>query len=208
MPERDQSFYPAEMADALSRKWVENEHPADVLPPVEALIVLLDRMYQASLMREEGQTVKCRIIVASPDTFAEELSGRAGDLVVLRFTIPCALTPNDVRKLAAAAGYYRAVLAVDASQPLSPVIWGVVITGTNWVNRLGGDRFDETPLPPNLVIQILAPGHLIVASGYSRVFESSGGKLLAEGFDPFRSTWLPERFRVLRASRFAAGRNE
>ena len=76
----------------------------------------------------------------------------------------------------------------------------MVITGTKWINRFGSDRFDEAPLPPNLVLQILSPGHLIAASGYTRVFESSGGKFLTEGLDPFRSEWLPKRFRPLRAA--------
>jgi hypothetical protein len=79
----------------------------------------------------------------------------------------------------------------------------MVVTGTKWVNRFGGDRFDEAPLPPNLVLQILAPGHLIAASGYTRVLESAGGKLLREGFDPFRSGWLSERFHPLRSALLA-----
>ncbi len=202
MMDPELSSYPAEMAGALRHHWAAGGHPAEALPGDPWLAVLLDGMYQASLMREEGQSVKCRIIVALPEAFADGFRG-AGDPVVLRFTQAGAFTPHAVRKLAAAAGYYRALLAIEASATEAPVIWGMVITGTKWVNRFGSDRFEETTLPPNLVLQILAPGHLIAAFGYTRVLESAGGKLLTEGFDPFGSTWLPERFSPLRASLLA-----
>ena len=179
-------------------RWAADGHPPAALPSATALVVLLDMIYQASLLREEGESVKCRIIVAPPEAFAEALAEGAGEVNVLRFAEARALTAHELRKLAAAAGYYRAMLAVEVSTSGTPLIWGVVVTGTKWVNRFGGDRFDEAPLPPNLVLQILAPGHLIAASGYTRVLESAGGKLLWEGFDPFRSGWLPERFRPIR----------
>lgn len=196
----DLSFYPPEMAAALRSHWVAGGHPVDGLPEDRALEVLFDRMYQASLLQEEGEPVKCRIIIASPESLAGNDEVTSLDLVVLRFSDVRPLTPHDIRKLAAAAGYYRALLAVDAHHPDGPAIWGMVVTGTKWVNRFGGDRYDEVPLPPRLVLQILSPGHLIAACGYSRVFETSGGRLLTEGLDPFRSTWLSERFGALRAS--------
>ncbi|QDV25105.1 putative sensor domain DACNV-containing protein [Aureliella helgolandensis] len=200
MTETERSFYPAEMAAHLARRWAEQNHPAEGLPADDALIVLFDRLYQASLMREEGEGVKCRIIVASPDDFPQSLVQGVDHLVALRFTESSPFTPHNVRKLAGAAGYYRAMLAVEVRDASPPAIWGMIITGTSWVNRFGSDHFEETPLPPKLVLQILAPGHLIAASGYTRVFESTGGKLLTEGFDPFNSHWLPERFSTLRSS--------
>ena len=197
------SSYPAGMAAALRERWAEGGHPAAALPPDACLVLLLDRMYQASLMHEEGEPVRCRIIVAPPNAFAGEIEDGAGDLNVFRFAQASAFTPHDLRKLAAAAGYYRALLGVEPGGPEAPVIWGMVVTGTRWVNRIGGDRLGETQLPRSLVIQILGPGHLIAACGYTRVLESAGGKLLAEGLDPFRSEWLPERFSSVRASLLA-----
>lgn len=194
------SFYPVEMASALRRHWAAAGHAAGELPDDRSLPKLLDRMYQASLLREEGEPVKCRVIVASPDAFAETAGENSGDIVVLRFANVREMTPHEIRKLAAAAGFYRALLAVETNPADVPMIWGMVITGTSWVNRFGEDHFDEAPLPPKLVLQIRSPGHLIAACGYARVFESSGGKLLIAGLDPFRSVWLSERFSELRAS--------
>ncbi len=195
-------MYPAEIATVLRERWAAEGHRLAALPDDAALVVLLDTMYQASLMHEEGDSVRCRIIVASPETIADELEAGVGDLNVLRFAEPRAFTSHELRKLAAAASYYRAMLAVHVDRIESPTIWGMVITGTKWVNRFGGDRFDQSPLPPNLVLQVLT-GHLVAASGYNRVLESSGGKLLLEGLDPFQSNWLSARFSPVRNSLLA-----
>lgn len=196
------SYYPVEIARILRERWVAAQHPPAALPSDAALVNLIDAVYQASLLREEGESVQCRIILARPEAFAEGQSEGA-ELNVLRFAEPRPFTPHELRKLAAAAAYYRSMLAVEVGEIGAPTIWGIVVTGTKWVNRFGGDRFDEAPLPPSLVLQILAPGHLIAASGYTRVLESVGGKLLSDGFDPFRSDWLSERFRPLRNSLLA-----
>jgi hypothetical protein len=203
MTDSETSSYPVEIAKALREFWAADGYLAAALPADAALVLLIDMMYQASLLREEGESVQCRIIVAPPEAFAPTLAWGAGEVNVLPFAEARALTPHELRKLAAAAGYYRALLAVHVSAMGAPLIWGMVVTGTKWVNRFGGDRFDEAPLPPNLVLQILAPGHLIAASGYTRVLESAGGKLLREGFDPFRSGWLSERFHPLRSALLA-----
>jgi len=111
----------------------------------------------------------------------------------------CELTPHQLRKLAAAAGYYRALLAVHCDEENRAIIWGMVSTGADWVSRVdaASDRHDD--LPENLVIHCLGPGHLIASAGYARVLESANGRILMDGFDPFRSTWLPKRFGRVRA---------
>ncbi|QDS87525.1 hypothetical protein EC9_17040 [Rosistilla ulvae] len=192
--------YPAEIAAALQQRWTAMELPTDALPAPDAVAQLVDTMYQASLLREEGSGVRCRIIVAPPDEFAAELSSGASQLHVLRFTERRDFTPHQLRKLAAAAGYYRALLAVDQNADGQLSIWGMVITGTDWINRVEGERVRELWLPTRPVIHCVGPGHLIVAAGYSRILESSGGKLLTDGFDPFRSSWLSHQFRQVRTS--------
>lgn len=199
MSDTELSFYPVGMASALRQQWVRSGYSDQLLPDDRSLSIILDRLYQASLLREEGVPVKCRVIVASPDALQAPADPEQ-QFVVLRFANACELTPHDIRKLAAAAGFYRALLAVEAKPDKAPVIWGIVITGTKWVNRFGSERFDEADLPPSPVLQILSPGHLLAACGYQRVFELSGGKLLTEGLDPFRSAWLTERFSGLHTS--------
>ncbi|QDV68442.1 hypothetical protein Poly24_21510 [Rosistilla carotiformis] len=192
--------YPVDIAAALEKRWAAKELPADALPCSDAVIRLIDTMYQASLLREEGNGVRCRLIVGPPSDFVDQLSSGASQLHVLRFTEPRDFTPHQLRKLAAAAGYYRALLAVDFDVEGTLSIWGMVITGTDWVNRVEGERAGEFWLPVRPVIHCVGPGHLIVAAGYNRILESSGGKLLTDGFDPFRSSWLSHQFRLVRTS--------
>ena len=193
------SSYPAEMATNLIKQWSLRGLSDDLLPDTKLLTTLLDVGYQASLLREEDDPVRCRILFANPE-YLETLTPDGPRPHVLEFSEPATLTAHNLRKLSAAAGYYRAMLAVRVDSESQLVIWGLVVTGTEWVNRVEGTRFDGVPLPPNLVIHAVGPGHLVAASGYSRVLETQHGQLLTDGFDPFRSTWLSERFVNVRAS--------
>ncbi|QDU89043.1 hypothetical protein Pla175_24290 [Pirellulimonas nuda] len=192
--------YPAHLAAALRRGWADRALDPALLPCSDSVELLIDTMYQASLLREESQGVQCRIIAAGPSTFDSALRDGASSLQVLRFNEPFDFTPHQLRKLAGASGYYRSLLAVDCDSGGPPLIWGMVITGTDWVNRVITDKADDDPLPQRLVVHCIGPGHLLAAAGDIRVVESSGGKLLTEGFDPFRSQWLPGRFGAMRAN--------
>ncbi|MGB7346721.1 MAG: putative sensor domain DACNV-containing protein [Pirellulaceae bacterium] len=194
------SAYPIDIATALRERWDSRELPPDAIPAHDVLVTLLDTMYQASLMREENSPVQCRIIFVTEECFEKEVSDGASTLHVLRFVEPASYTAHNLRKLAAAAGYYRALLAVKREPSGQLSVWGMVMTGTEWVNHLEGGRPLGAPLPNNLVVQILAPGHILAASGYTRILESDSGKLLTDGFDPFHSAWLPQKFGTIRAS--------
>ncbi len=192
--------YPVDIATVLRERWESHALAPEVLPAHEVVVMLLDTMYQASLMREENVQVQCRIVFAAEASFASEFADGASPLHVLRFEEPVSYTAHNLRKLAAAAGFYRALLAVRQEPSGELKVWGMVITGADWVNHSEGGGSRGTPLPTNLVLQVLGPGHLVAASGYTRILESDGGKLLTDGFDPFRSKWLPQRFGTFRAS--------
>ncbi|MFG0264370.1 MAG: putative sensor domain DACNV-containing protein [Rhodopirellula sp. JB055] len=191
------SSYPAEMASVLSKQWESRGFPAELLPPTASLTSLLDVCYQASLLREEDAPVRCRVIYASP-TQLHSIATEQPRPHVLSFSEPAPLSAHNLRKLYAAADFYRAALAVTIDEHGSLVIWGLVVTGTEWGNRVEGSRFDGVSLPPNLVVQAIRPGHLVASSGYLRVLETNQGQLLIDGFDPFRSSWISGRFSSVR----------
>ncbi|WP_047813027.1 putative sensor domain DACNV-containing protein [Rhodopirellula islandica] len=191
------SSYPAEMASVLSKQWESRGFPSDLLPPNASLVSLLDVCYQASLLREEDSPVRCRVIYASR-THLQSVTTEQPRPHVLSFSEPATLSPHNLRKLYAAADFYRAALAVTTDDDGTLVIWGLVVTGTEWVNRVEGSRFDGVSLPPNLVVHAIRPGHLVASSGYLRVLETNQGQLLIDGFDPFRSTWISSRFANVR----------
>ncbi|WP_437223741.1 putative sensor domain DACNV-containing protein [Planctomicrobium sp. SH661] len=193
------SLYSTQLSDETRARWKASGYDPEKLPSEPLLRQLLDAVYQASLLREEGEPVRCRVILGSPAEFRSLPSLGTNQLMTLMFKTPTPLSAHQIRKLAAAAGFYRSLLAVDIDPEDGELkLWGIINTGTRWVNRVSGSRPDELPLPPNLVIQILGPGHLVVASGDIRIFETSGGVLLRDGFDPFLSAWLPERFQSVK----------
>lgn len=194
-----QSLYSTQLTEETRTRWNASGADPSLLPDEKVLGNLLDAIYQASLLREEGEEVRCRVIFAPPQEFRNLLATKENSLMVVTFREPVTLTAHYVRKLSAAAGFYRSLLAASVDPSDGELkIWGIVNTGTRWVNRVSGSRPDDLPLPPRLVVQIRGPGHLIVASGDDRIFEVSGGVLLADGFDPFLSRWLPERFRTVK----------
>ncbi|MCC9645138.1 hypothetical protein LOC71_22900 [Rhodopirellula sp. JC740] len=193
------SSYPTEMALVLAKQWEQLEYPVELLPDSRSLIALLDVCYQASLLREEDAPVRCRIVYANPtqlNSFASEQSRPH----VLTFAEATPLSPHNLRKLYAAADFYRAVLAVHTDDEGRLSIWGLVVTGTEWVNQVEGSRSGQVALPPNLLIHAIGPGHLVVGSGHQRVLETNQGQLLTDGFDPFRSAWISGRFSHVRES--------
>lgn len=200
MERLETSAYPGDIATALRERWKLHELPDNVIPDHDILVTLLDTMYQASLLREENAPVQCQIVYVTEETFAGEVADGAGSLHVMRFQEIVSYNAHNVRKLAAAGGYSRALLAVSRESSGELSVWGMIVTSSEWVDHVEGSRVNGAPLPVNLVVQIRAPGHLVAASGYVRLLESNRGELLTDGFDPFHSQWFPMRFKTFRMS--------
>ena len=196
------SNYPADLSTTLQQRWIEAGHDPAVLPESSALESLIDTAYQASLLREEDAPVQCRVLVASPEDPALQTIEKADGQFIIQFEDRTEFTAHQVRKLAAALGYYRSLVGVhvDASPNGLATIWGMIVTGTRWVNHTESTVHEAASLPARLVIHILGPGHLVFSSGLKRVVETIGGQILMEGFDPFRSKWLPKHFEPVRAA--------
>jgi hypothetical protein len=193
------SLYSSQLSAETRSRWTAAGVESNLLPSEPILLKLMDHVYQASLLREEGEIVRCRVILASPADFRSMPGGGLDPLTTLTFQNRLPLSAHQIRKLAGAAGFNRSLLAVEVDPHDGQLkIWGIVNTGTRWVNRVSAGRKNDVPLPPNLVMQITNPGHLVISSGNTRIFESFGGILQAEGFDPFKSSWLPDRFRSVR----------
>ena len=116
----------------------------------------------------------------------------------MRFAAPRPFTAQEIRKLAPATAYYRSILGIRLDEEEQLTILGIIQTGTCWVNRVEGGRFDGTPLPPHLVVHILGAGRLMAACGYRRIPELDSGQILKSGLDPFQSQWTPIHFRTFR----------
>lgn len=198
------SYYPADLALMLRHRWQEAGFQLDALPSADALGTLVDTAYQASLLREENDPVRCRILVTSPtDADLQELQSPDG-LHVVQFEDFREFTAQQIRKIATAVGYYRSLIGIQiTAEDTSPAsVWGMVVTGTGWVSHTENTFHIPASLPTRLVIHILGPGHLVFAAGLTRVLETISGHVLTAGFDPFQSQWLPKHFESVRNTLF------
>jgi hypothetical protein len=59
------STYPRELAKRIVSCWPVTDDPLDSLPPEEAVVALVSEAFLASLLREEGRPVTCRLCSSS-----------------------------------------------------------------------------------------------------------------------------------------------
>jgi hypothetical protein len=198
MPSKNLSSYPVEIANSLYKRWCEKGVPRDNLPDCSILESIVDCAYQSSLLREEGEETRCRLLVARRVELDEQRERFPNCIDYLGFDHPIELSPQNIRKLAHAAGFYRSMLLVDPSLPVEQSLWGIAVTGTDWSIHSGTKYTGRRPLPPNVVIQVRGAGNLVLASGNDRLLECVGGIIMEDVFDPFQSSWLPSKFAAVR----------
>jgi DisA bacterial checkpoint controller nucleotide-binding len=187
--------YPGQLTELVKRAW-----PADLLtylPTDWQLRLLLDVAYHASLLREEQRPVTFRLLFGPPDDVVKSdqpptaLSG-------VSFDRPRPFNEQEVRRISMAADFFRSLVAVAPYGDEKLKIWGILLSGTRWVNSVDGGRFTGYPLPTRVVIHALGPGRITVFVGHRRIAALSGGQLEAYAFDLFQSTWLRESFAAVR----------
>jgi hypothetical protein len=191
--------YPPQLGQFLRQEWEASEHAPPLLDQ-DRLERVLTVAYQASLMREEDRPVRLRLVVADPDEF-DPLDGPPFGLQPLVFEQPVRFAPDEVRRLALAAKYHRALIGVRAEGTEGRLVaWGMLQSGPGWIQVAQGGR-GPAPGPPAsaLVVRVLGPGHLAVGRGTTTLAELRAGIVGAPGMDVFRSAWLPSRFLTTRA---------
>ncbi len=145
------------------------------LPAPAMLHRLLSTCYQASLMREEGRPVRFRLMLCEPGTLSRESSD--SKLHAIPFTKPLLLTADNLRRLAPAAAFERALIAVRIRDRSRFEVWGLVHSGEQWLRALEGSRRSFPALPPSLVVNVPGAGSLSVAKGSLVVARLLAGRL-------------------------------
>jgi hypothetical protein len=176
--------YPKQLAGLVRDRWnINPEAPSlielptyahcDALPSLPLLEALLSTCYQASLLSDEGRSVRFRLILREPP---DGEGATAEDLHILPFAKPLPLVPNELRRLAPASPLERNLIGARHSGAQFE-IWGLLHSGEQWLRTLEGSRRTFRPLPPSLVLSVIAPGHLTVAKGSLTVVRLLGGHL-------------------------------
>jgi hypothetical protein len=189
--------YPGQLAELVKKVW-----PAEALtylPGDSQLRLLLDVAYHASLLREELRPVTFRLLLSNPE---EIIKPEMPPISVAGFSLDRQRPFNEqeVRRISMAADFFRSLIGVYSDSEEQLKIWGILLSGTRWVNAVDGGRFSSAPLPQRVVIHALGPGRLTVFVGHQRVAALSSGQLEANAFDIFQSSWLPESFKSVRAA--------
>jgi hypothetical protein len=185
--------YPPQLALYLRHEWEVATGAALPMDPAH-LERILTVVYQASLLRDEDRPVRIRLVVAEPDAFSPE-AGPPLDLQPLVFDTPVALTPEELRRLAVAAKYHRALVGVRADDQGHLVVWGILQSGPGWIQVAQGGRGPAPAPPPSaLVVRVLGAGRIAVGRGMTPLAELRGGVVGGPGIDVFASKWLPVMF--------------
>jgi hypothetical protein len=199
MTHRLQSYlgysYPNQLAELVKRAW-----PADLLSylPTEGLLrLLLDVAYHASLLREEQRPVTFRLLLGRPEELIADNQPPTA-LSGISFDRPRPFNEQEVRRIAMAADFYRSLIGVTPHGDEKLKVWGILLSGTRWVNSIEGGRFTGRPLPTRIVVHALGPGRIMVFVGHRRIAALSGGQLEAYAFDLFQSQWLRDTFKGVR----------
>jgi len=184
--------YPRDLARQIAVQWAITPDTPDVLPPEEAIASLLSEAYQASLLREEGRSVICRLILIDAAQLNDSEGPPAG-MQFLRLTEERTFSENEIRRLSPSATLYRSLIGIRWDPDKGFLLWGIINSGTRWINETAGGRLRSPVLPNRLIIHIRGPGNLIIFRGEERLATLLNGKLQGHGFHIFEAGWLRKR---------------
>ena len=184
--------YPSQFADFVLDNWPSD---APLVLSARGLRELLSSCYQASLVPEEGRDVRFRVVVASADQLtACRMQER---WIVLALAEARPFTSEEARRVSPAAPFQTTALGVVAEDALAK-IWGVVQTGAEWLTPSWGGRAVGLESQRFPMVQVLAPGRLVVYCGHQLIAALERGSIEATTTDVFTSRWLPRLFQKAR----------
>lgn len=182
----------------LERLLLAGVDPAFQLPDRAHLESVISTCYQASLLREEARQVMFRLIIHPSELFPVEAGPPTG-LQRLLFFRPRPFNEYELHRLAPAADFYRSLIGVTLDRQKGAQIWGIVHSGTRWMQAVYGGRKTSPPLPPCLVIYVAGPGHVSVCIGSELLASLNSGQINCPSQDLFAASWLSESFATVRA---------
>ena len=192
-------WYPKELAEHVFRQLTEDSSSYHLDHSLDCSVLenILSICYHASFMRDEERTARFRLIIRSPENFPSGQSPPDGlDQFVLTDPRPC--SEDELRRLFPAVSFHRSMIGVTLDENSLPHIWGIVHSGTRWLQTIHGGTRKITTLPDSLIIYVTGPGQMTVSVGLTMVAGLRGGKLISSENDVLSSIWLREFFAAIR----------
>ena len=194
--------YAQELATYLNECWdrklAEEYAEKTQLPQQHILEKLISACYQAGLLTEEATPVRFRLILGEPECFSTEDRSPTA-LHRLVFSKPLAFNEYELQHLSPAADFYRSLIGVRLDPQTGLQIWGIVHSGTRWLQNIYGGRLEGTPLPPALVVCVTDPGRITVCMGAKTIATLNRGRISTPSREVFESAWLPKCFDSVRS---------
>lgn len=200
--------YPEELVSFIFNLWgdplflerlrLAEIDPAVQLPDRDVLQKIISTCYQASLLQEEERQVRFRLIIREPDLFPDN-EGPPTGLHRLRFCNSRPFNEYELRRLAPAADFYRTLIGVSLVRDDGMQIWGVIHSGSRWMQPVYGGRKSFPPLPSCPVILVAGPGRISVCIGHRMIASLSGGQINCPSLDVFTARWLTESYAEVRS---------
>jgi hypothetical protein len=172
--------------------------PEDSLPDQATLDHLISCCYQASLMREEDRPVRFRLILREPNCF-DGKDGPPTGLHRLLFSEPQPFDQYELQRLSPAADFYRSLIGVSYGAHQGLQIWGIVHSGSRWVQNIYGGRLIAPALPLSLVVYVTDPGRITVCKGPLTIATLNRAEIISPTHEVFDSAWLPGSFAPVRS---------
>lgn len=163
-------------------------------PPTQNVLErLLATAFDASLLREENRPLMFRLLFINPDELPQA-AGPPDGLHRLEFDVPRPFTSQELRRLTPAVDFDRSLVGVCQSAQGELLIWGIVQSGARWLEQFHGGRGQAWNLPDCLIVGVRDPGYMVISRGSRPLCEVEAGAIRKNGFNVFKSLWLPASF--------------
>ena len=201
--------YPRDLARLVCQRWDDRRSllgedagstpERNALPIPEVIERIFSVCYQASLLHEEGRLITFRMVLAAPETFSAADGPPAG-LHRLVFDQARAFNEHELKRLAPAAAFRRALIGVQLNPQGEIEVWGLVHSGPRWLQAVRGGRHVEQAIPAALMAAVAGPGRLLASQGTRSLAALAGGTVTEVATDVFQASWLANWFTDLHAA--------
>ncbi len=189
--------YPQDLSEAILRLWSaasdrKTSEGHCNLPDRDTLEFLISTCYQVSMMTEEMRPQRFRVILCDPSVFPPGLGPPHGFLRFV-FSEPRAFHEYELLKLSPASEYESSLIGVSYSAEDGLRIWGLINSGTRWIQAFRGGSKVIIPMPDALVLDITGPGSIRASRGSIMLAQVSGGRVIMPHTNVLHSRWLGRR---------------
>ncbi|MBV9673057.1 MAG: DNA integrity scanning protein DisA nucleotide-binding domain protein [Verrucomicrobia bacterium] len=183
--------YPDLLAQHIWQHGLERVREQFGFDDIYSLSAVLSVCYQASLLKQEGQSVICRVCVC-PISDLDPSSLYSYSFYLSLLQKPRRFDEQEIRRLSPAASFSRSLIAITGLLGGGFEIAGLVQTG-QWSRDLVADLQGMMhSIPDWLIIHVRGPGNLVVYQGARRLATLLNGRVEGHGFNVFASSWMAE----------------